>query len=252
MSEQALGILYLDSGDIIEAESRFKTASNIFLRTNYKVGIATVYNHFGQVQINKGRLQEALIWLEKSENASREVDKEQYIISLNKQGRVKALQQQWKEALSLFEQAIAIARQVPAYYQLTESLINLADTVEHLNQGDRVQQLLQEADNIATKENYLSLLGLIEYAKGYKKYRNRDYMQAFQHFVLYCEYMSQYNSTEFSTAVERVVDALLDIPKDVVPAIMHEMLTYWTTHQLDKTYPELMQAFEEIDTLMTL
>ncbi len=56
LSEQALGVIYLNAGDIVQAELHFKRAFDIFLRTNDKIGIATIYNHFGQVQINKGEL----------------------------------------------------------------------------------------------------------------------------------------------------------------------------------------------------
>ena len=141
LSEQALGVIYLNAGDIVEAESHFQKAYDIFLRANDKIGIATIYNHFGQVQINKGELVEALTWLKKSEEASRDIDAEQYIVSLNKQGRINTREQRWKESLPFFEQAIDIARQVPAYYQLTESLIDLANSYLSLNQPERVFQL---------------------------------------------------------------------------------------------------------------
>jgi tetratricopeptide (TPR) repeat protein len=252
LSEQALGIIYLNAGDIIEAEVHFKRAQDIYLRTNYKVGIATIYNHFGQVQINKGELVEALIWLKKAEEASREIDKEQYIISFNKQGRIKALQHAWQEALPLFEHAIAIARQVPAYYQLTENLIDLANAYLDLNQPEHVFQHLQEAEEIATRENYQSQLGEIERMRGEYYYQIDNYNTAFQHFALYCYHMALHNTTEFSVAVRRSTDSLMGVPKDVLPVVTQEMLNYWTSHHLEKTYPQLVNAFEELDELMVL
>jgi tetratricopeptide (TPR) repeat protein len=252
LSEQALGVIYLNAGDIIEAESRFKMAHDIFLRTNYKVGIATVYNHFGQVQINKGELAEALIWLKKSEEASREIDKEQYIVSFNKQGRIKALQQHWDDALPLFEQAIVIAREVPAYYQLTESLLDLAKSYLSLNQPERVFQYLQEAEEIATKENYQSQLGEIERMRGEYYYQMSDYNTAFQHFALYCHHMALHNTIEFSIAVRRSTDSLMGAPKEALSVVAQEMLNYWTSHHLEEDYPELVTAFEELDDLMVL
>jgi tetratricopeptide (TPR) repeat protein len=251
-SEQALGIINLKAGDIVEAEVHFKKAHDIFLRTNYKVGIATIYNHFGQVQINKGELAEALTWLKKSEEASREIDKEQYIVSFNKQGRIKVLQHAWKESLPLFEHAITIAREVPAYYLLTESLIDLADSYLSLNLPERVFQYLQEAEEIATKEHYLSLLGWIERTRGNYYYKIQDYDAAFQHFVLYCHHMALYNTTDFSIAVRFSTDNLMGVTKDVSPVITRQMLDYWTSHQLEENYPEFVNAFEEIDDLMVL
>jgi tetratricopeptide (TPR) repeat protein len=252
LSEQALGVIYLDAGDIVQAESHFKRAFDIFLRANDKRGIATVYNHFGQVHINKGELLEALAWLKKSEEASREIDKEQYIISLNKQGHTKALQQHWEESLPLFEQAIAIARQVPAYYQLTESQIELANSYLYLNQPVYVFQHLQEAEEVATRERYLSLLGLIERARGEYYYKIQDYDEAFQHFVQSCHHMALHNTIEFSIAVRLSTDSLMGVPKDVLPIVTRKMLDYWHSHQLEEDYPELVEAFREIDDLMVL
>ena len=252
LSEQALGVIYLNAGDIVEAESHFQRAYDIYLRTNYKVGIATIYNHFGQVQINKGDLAGALTWLKKSEDASSEIDKEQYIVSFNKQGRIKTLEHSWKESLPLFERAITIARQVPAYYQLTESLIGLANSYLYLNQPERVFQYLQEAEEIATREHYLSQLGLIERMRGEYYYKLPDYNTSFHHFVLYCHHMAQYNTIEFSTAVRSCTDALMSVPKDLLPVFTQEMLNYWTSHQLEGDYPELVNAFKELDDLMVL
>jgi tetratricopeptide (TPR) repeat protein len=252
LSEQALGVIYLNAGDIVEADLHFKRAYDIYLRTNYKVGIATIYNHFGQIHINKGDLGEALIWLKKSEEASREIDKEQYIVSFNRQGRIKALQQHWEESLPLFEHAITLARQVPAYYQLTENLIDLAKSYLSLNLPERVLQYLQEAEEIATKENYQSQLGEIERMRGEYYYQIPDYHTAFQHFALYCHYMALHNPTEFSIAVRRSTDSLMSVPKEVLPVVTQEMLNYWTSHQLESDYPELINALDELGDLMVL
>jgi tetratricopeptide (TPR) repeat protein len=171
---------------------------------------------------------------------------------LNKQGRICALQHKWKEAEAFFEKAIQEAQSVPDYYKQTESLIDLADTLEHLEQGERPQKLLQEAEDIATKENYLFLLGHIEKIRGQIDYGAGDYPMAFRHFVLHCHHMADYNFSEFSTAMQKVVDALLDVPKGEVPSLLEGLLTYWTTQQLNEKYPEFLQTFEEIHNLMVL
>jgi len=247
-----LGTIYLDAGNILEADQRFREAFDIFLRANYKAGMAIIYNRFGQVQLLKGELKSAREQFVKAQEASREVDKEQYINSLNKQGRVCVLQDKWEEGVTFFEKAVEEAQSVPDYYQQTESLIDLADALQYLKEGERAQKLLQEAENIATKENYVFLLGLLEKSRGQIYYGTRDYQRAFEHFVLYCHHMADYNFSAFSTAIQKVVDVLLDIPKGEVPVIVKELLTYWTTHQLNEEYPELVQTFEEIDNLMVL
>jgi tetratricopeptide (TPR) repeat protein len=246
----ALGRIYLDEGNIVAAEQHFKGAFDIFQRMNYKTGMIIIYNRFGQVQLLKGELGIAQEWFVKAQEASRDIGIDQHISSLNKQGRICASQQKWEEAASFFERAISIAQALPDYYQQTESLIDLANTLEHLKQENRVQHILQSAENIAIRENYLLLLGQIEYTRGELYYKDRQYKQAFDHFALYCHYMAQYNFVKFRKAVHEVVDILLRIPKDEVSAIVQEMLIYWKMHQLDQNYPELIQTLEEIDDLM--
>lgn len=142
--------------------------------------------------------------------------------------------------------------QVPAYYQLTESLIELADSYLSLDQPEHVFQHLQEAEEIATRESYPSLLGWIERTRGNYYDKIHDYNAAFHHFVLYCDHMAHYNTTQFSIAVRYSTDALMRVPKDVLPLITRNMLDYWHSHQLEEDYPELVEAFKEIDDLMVL
>jgi tetratricopeptide (TPR) repeat protein len=250
LSLLALGVIYMYAGDIIQAEQHFQAAFDIFLRVNYKAGIARIQNRLGHIQLLKGELESAREWFIQAQEASLEIEIEQYINSLNKQGRVYARQHEWAEAVTFFEQAIVTARRVPDYYQQTESLVDLADALGRLEQAERAQQPLQEAEDIATREEYVFLLGLIEQTRGEICYRAGDYMMAFQHFVLYCGHMAHYNSSEFSIAVRKLVDALLGVPKSDVPAIVQEVLTYWTSHQLDKDYPELIRAVEDAHDFM--
>ena len=83
-------------------------------------------------------------------------------------------------------------------------------------------------------------------------YIKGNHNTAFQHFVLYCDHMAHYNTIEFSIAVRRSTDALIGIPKDVLSVVTRQMLDYWHSHGLEKDYPELVEAFEEIDDLMVL
>jgi tetratricopeptide (TPR) repeat protein len=250
LSLHALGVIYLNANNITEAEKLFQEAFDIFLRVNYKTGIAIIYNRFGQTQLQKGDLAGAREWFVKAQEASRETDIEQYINSLNKQGRISALQEEWTEAADFFERAIEFARQVPDYYQETESLIDLADASDYLARKKQSQQFLQEAEDIAARENYPYLSGLIEKTRGEIDYRVKEYKAAFQHFVLYCQWMARYNNLELDIAVQKVIDALLGVPENMAPVFVQEMITYWKEQHLDQHYPALIQAFEEIDTLM--
>ncbi|HLG62599.1 MAG TPA: tetratricopeptide repeat protein [Ktedonosporobacter sp.] len=250
LSLDTLGRNYLDAGNIINAEQYFKEAFDIYLRANYKGGIATIYNRFGLVQLAKGELESAREWFARAQHASQEIDAEQYIDSLNQQGEICIQLQKKKEATVFFEQAITYARRAIDYYQQVENLIGLAKALDPLEQGERIQQVLQEAEDIATRESYFNLLGQIEQTRGEISYYSKEYSTAFLHFARYCHHMAIYNATEFKVAVRQVVDALLGIPTADVPLIAQELLTYWSTQQLDTKYPEFMLAFGEIDNLM--
>ena len=131
-------------------------------------------------------------------------------------------------------------------------MIDLADALQHLEQQERVLQILQEAQDIATRENYFKLLGRVEQMRGEACCSLKDYVTAFQHFALFCKYMAFYNASELSISIRKVIDVLLDVPKSEVPSIVQELLTYWKTHILDADYPELIEPFQEVDTLMVL
>lgn len=245
-----LGQIYLSDGNTTGAHFQFCEAFDIYLRTNYKAGIAVTYNLFGHIQLHKNDLEEARKWFIKAENAAQNIDIEQYISSLKEQGRICQLQQQWNEATAFFEEAISNARSASDYYQQTECLIHLATILNYSQKVEQMQQILREAEKIAHRENYFNLLGWIEFTRGDIIFNDKDYKTAFQHFALYCTYMAQYNSSEFKKAVQKLIDALLNVPKDAIPSIVQDLLAYWTSHKLDEEYPEFMNIKEVTDTLM--
>lgn len=252
LSLHDVGVIYLHAGNTIEAERCFREAFDIYLRVNYKTGIANIHNRFGQVQLQKGALESALEWFVQAQEQARELDTEQYINSLNKQGRVRALQHHWEEARAFFIEAIRVARQVPDYYQQTESLIDLAGILKQLGQDELVKQSLLEAEAIASEANYPSLLGRIESFRGERDYAARAYVEAFQHYVVYCRHMAQYNAAEYTVALQKVTDALLGIPRSEVPAIVEKITVYWKEEHLEQEYPNFIEVFENISELMNI
>lgn len=245
-----LGVIYLSAGNILEAERCFNEAYDIYLRANSKGNIALIYNRFGQVHLLKGELEQAGEWFEKAESVARDIEPEQYINSLNKQGNVCMLQHRWSEARRFFQQAIVQSDRVFDYYQQTESLIDLANIFRHEREEEHMEVTLQRAHEIASKENYYRLLGRIEQMRAEAAYSKQNYAAAFEHFALYCHDMALYNAIELSIAVRSITDALLGVPKAMVPTLVQELLDYWTTHQLNDKYPLLVQALEEVDELI--
>ena len=179
-----------------------------------------------------------------------EANIEYYIMSLSWQGRICMRRQQWAEAQSFFEQAMQRAQQVADNYQKVESLIYLAECLAAQNQETRSQQLLLEAEQNARERSYYELLGRIEFRRGETLYHLNEFRQAFQHFVAYCHYMTLYNYAEYSVAVRRVIDALIGVVGEDAEIILQEIALYWEKHQLNKEYPELIAACEEIRELL--
>jgi tetratricopeptide (TPR) repeat protein len=245
-----LGVIYLSAGNIAEADSRFHAAYDIYLRANAKGDIAAICHRFGQVQFERQNLNEALVWFIKAQQAAIEANVEFYIMSLIWQGRICMQQQMWTKAESFFEQAMQRAQQVVDNHQKVESLIYMAECLAAQNQKDRSQQLLLEAEHNARERSYYQLLGRIEYIRGESLYHLDELRQAFQHFVAYCHHMTRYNYAEYRVAVQRVIDALIGVIDKNAEIILKDIALYWEQNQLNKEYPELIAACEEVRELL--
>ncbi|GCF08431.1 tetratricopeptide repeat protein [Dictyobacter arantiisoli] len=264
LSLHTLGQIYLAAGNTVEAERALHAAQDIFVRNNYYIRFAMIYNRFGQVELQKNDLQKALQWFEQGEEAARGVDQEQYINSLNKQGRIylawgqQLLEEheheqavvQMKRAQKLFERAITEAALVPDYFQQTESLIDQGITARALGQLEQNTFYLQEAEELATNENYVALLGNIEKERAEIQYQQGQYEQAFQHFSHYCHHMAEYNQNEFINAIQRTIDALLGLPQAAMAAAVQVLLDYWQSQQLEETYPALIKRVTDLRNWM--
>jgi tetratricopeptide (TPR) repeat protein len=253
-SEQAIGLslgtmgmIYLDADNLALAEQVLREAFETYNRIGYKKGIAATYNRLGEVEMARGKLKEAKELLERAQATAKGVDTESLINSLNKQGRVLAQQKQWQEAVPFFQQAIELAHQTYDFYQQVESLIDLAEAYERL--GQQAAPLWQQAREISSHENYIYLLGRAERAKGDIDCAIGDYTAAFEHYLEYCHYAVQYNTIEYNRSVRKVSDTLLETPIEAIPAIVNSLISSWTSLGLEKDYPELVEACEEIRAL---
>jgi len=228
----------------------FTEAYDIYRRADAKREIAVVYHRFGQLQFARQNFNEALTWFVQAQQTAVEANVEYYIMSLSWQGRIYIRQQRWTEAQSFFEQAIERAQKVADNYQKVENLIYMAECLTAQNQEDRSQQLLAEAEQNAHERSYYDLLGQIEYRRGETLYHTQEFRKAFQHFVAYCYYMTRYNYSEYSIAVQRVIDALIGAIDKNAEAILKDIELYWEQHQLKKEYPELIVACEGVRELL--
>jgi tetratricopeptide (TPR) repeat protein len=261
LSLSTMGVIYLNTDDLVSAENAFREALEIFARAGHKKGIASMYIRFGQVEMNRGNLSQAIQWFEKGYYASRAIDMEAQINSLNKQGWVHVLQSVLEEStearqskliesIPFFEQAIELAREVFDYYQEAESLIDLADVLERLNRHGPSQQSLKEAEDIAKRYNYNLLLGIAEEFQGDLRYHAGDYSRAFEHFAASCRYMALYNPIRYNKALRKLLDTLLKTPRSELPAITTALVEYWSEQGLAEKFPELIKTCEEVSGLM--
>ncbi|GHO96554.1 hypothetical protein KSF_066020 [Reticulibacter mediterranei] len=241
-----LGNVYLDGSDISRADQCFREAYDIYLRANYQEGVATAYNCLGVAQMAVGQLDLASQWFEKAKIASIELNREQYIISLNSLGHIQKQQDNKDEAIMLFEKAITLSAEAHKSYQQAESFINLAEISIRMRQTERAEHALQEARIIATKGNYLRLLGKIEELEGIYHFVMNDYTIAFQHFSEYCHYMAQYNQQEYHAAVREITDRLLGLPGNQITTLSQQLIANWHSYGLEKDYPEFIHACNEI------
>jgi tetratricopeptide (TPR) repeat protein len=249
LSINALGVIYLSAGDIGEAEKCFREAYAIYERENDRASLVVTCNRLGQAELAKNELENARNWFERARASSQLIDAEQYINSLNKLGRIAILQNRLDEAIPLLDEAISYATQTFDNYQLVECLIDLARIFIQQDKVEQALQHLRQAEDVALRETYFQLLGTIEYRRGDIAYKAGAYEEAFQHFVLSCHHMTNFNDTEYSIAIRKVLDALLGIPRDKVPGIIQVLKIYWKEHGLEKRYPELLSACEEMDNL---
>jgi tetratricopeptide (TPR) repeat protein len=241
-----LGVIYLDAGNIIEAERYFLRAFDIYSRANYKTGIATIYGHFGHVELQKGNIEEAHSWFIKGELASTGINVEQYTNCLNKLGRICLAQDKIQEALSYLQRAIDSAQRVPDYFQLVESLVDMAKVRELMGQEGEAETLLQQAEELAKREKYENLYAYIELIRSEIALRQLRYREAFHHLEQYCYHNLQYNISGYRVAVRKLTDVLLTIPVSEQAIIVQQLIDSWTLRGLADRYPELIEACNEV------
>jgi tetratricopeptide (TPR) repeat protein len=252
ISLSRMGAAYFKLGDLVGAQKAFQKAHDIYVRNNYRTGIAEVYNRLGQIAMAGHELQIAAAWFDKAYNAALGIHSEPEINSLNKQGWIYVLQNQFTQAIPFLEKAILRAREVHDDYQQAESLIDLAATYARMGRYDDVLPLLTEAETITSEYNYYYLWGLIELERGDIASLLQKREEAFRHFAKSCYYMALYNPVEYEKAVRDIVSKLLVLPYSQISTVLQDLLTYWQTLPLGEKASPLIDALEEVQQLLGL
>jgi tetratricopeptide (TPR) repeat protein len=247
------GLVYLKMGDFTLAQQYAEAAFNVYERNKYLTGIAAIYNRFGQIDIGRMQLTQALEWFKRGYRASLGISAEEEINSLNKQGRVLILLDQVEKALPFFEQAIRRAQEVEDVYQRLESLLDLADAQYRLANKQAMRRNLELAEQAANVFGYHDLSGFIEKMYGEECYRLHQYQLAFQHFASYCYHTARFNSLEYEAAIRYTIDKLLELSTDQVATVREELQTYWTTFELEDSVSSLLiKSLKRTDLLLDI
>jgi len=250
----SIGVIYLREDDLVNAEQYFSRALDIFRRRRYQRGIALIHIRFGQIALARGNLQNAMESFTQGYREALGIDVEAEINSLNKQARVyiqegKLQKEKLREALPLLQKAIQRAEKVYDVYQQAESLIDLANTYELLNQGEDAFQALRQAEAISNEYKYYYLLGLASDFRGDNRYTTEKYHEAFKYYGDYCYYMALYNPVQYEKAVRKTTDLLVKIPKEEISAILDEFQARWKSRDLKEDSGLLVEALAEIRML---
>jgi tetratricopeptide (TPR) repeat protein len=247
-SHATLGYIYLCHGKDRNAEYHLKIAFDAFTRTNNKRGLAACNNRFGMIQMRSGKMDDALNSFKKAFEEATYIDEEAQITSLNKQGHIYALHEEYEKARSTFEQAVPLAIRVDDSYQEVESRIGLARTLANLKEYGPYSQQLERAATIAKQRSYNKLLGEIEKLQGEQSYQQKKYQDAFLHYAIFCHFMAEYNLFEYHEALRFLIGELLtmDDPGEVVKAL-RVLCSYWEEQQLANTHPEVLRVCDSVD-----
>jgi tetratricopeptide (TPR) repeat protein len=250
LSLSTLGHIYHNLGEVKEAEKAYQEAFDIYNSVGDKSAIAGAYNNLGRVWVQKGDLRKAREGFQQAARIATGVSLQSEIESYNQLGRLSLLQEQWEEAISFFEQAIAFSRQVGLDFQLAENLLYLADALDRA--GSPSDEQIKEAKRIARKNDYTYLLARAEEVQGNMYRRKQKYQSAFRHYRVACRYMALRGSLEFNRMLRKLNDALLEIPGNFLPGIIDSLLSYWYELGLDEKYPGLPETCREVNRHMLL
>ncbi len=255
LSQSTLALISLESGDLLQAERRFRHACECYAHVGDRTGLAATANRLGQVALAKGQLEEASAWFKQAEALVTSfeggvLDEEVFITSQSSQGRVAAEQGHWQEALTHWQCACEHARHVHDRYQLAASLCDLMEALSHLGRHEEAQAAWREARTIAEEGGYRRLLGQGEEVLGDLALAEQRVEEAFQHYVDSCAWMTQHNFLEYHKAQRRLLGRLLSLPLEQVPPTAHLVRESWRQRGLAEAYPELAQACEEILQLL--
>jgi tetratricopeptide (TPR) repeat protein len=250
LSLSTLGHIYHTLREVKEEEKAYQEAFDIYNRVGDKSAIADAYNCLGRVWVEKGDLKSARENYEQASRIASGVSRLTEIESYNQLGRVSLVQEKWEEAISSFEIAIELSRQLGLDFQLAENLLYYAEAHDRI--GLSWNEQIKEAKRIARNNDYTYLLARAGELQGDIYLRRKEYQSAVKHYRVACRYMTLRGFPEYNRTLRKLNDVLLEIPSNFLPGIIDSLLSYWYELGLDGKYPELLEVCREVSRHMLL
>lgn len=250
LSYNTLGHIYHTLGTLVDEERAYRDAFAIYNRLGDNDSIAHTHNNLGRVLVARGDFKGARAEFEQALRIAANVNHIATIESLNQQGRLCLLQEDWEQAMHFFDSAISISRQFHYRFQLAENLLYLADALDHLEQPSNEQ--IKEAKHIARENDYSYLLARAGEIQGDICFRRYEYQSAFKYYRVACRYMAQRSLSEFEKTIRKLNDQLLEVPSGFLPGVIDSLLSYWYELKLNEQYPQLLFVCREVSRNMLL
>lgn len=271
----SIGKIYYALKQIDKASASFEQARDNYEQSSYQHGVGAICYYSGLLALDRGELEEAKSLFKQAYDMAAPIYAEIEIMSLNKQGLIWFLRQEYDEASELLSRALARAREINDFYQQAEVSFNLATMLLNLPPfrqkapapaagaqdrekmhflADQAERLLVEAERLAKRYHYYQLLGWIMKAYGDILWRQQNYPEACRFYMDYCETMARYNDEEYSNARRfTLAEAWIGLSSDVKRDIYRQIEEEWPLRDLPEERDALMlHELDEVRLFMDL
>jgi tetratricopeptide (TPR) repeat protein len=214
------GMVYTYRRDFATALQYITEAQDEAERLRHKQRIARIYTIRGDLELAKENYAGARLWFEKSYHTSLLVNKEMEIRSLYKQAIADVYLQKWEAAeeslKKVRDRAVEMNNQ---YWEVKAQLLQI-DVLHDRGRDLDAERLYQEVlSQIKPLKSYYRLFGDAERKLALTYYSELKYVEAFEHFGRFCEYLAQCTLKELVASVNETATYLLELRSAEIPAL---------------------------------
>ena len=245
LSLTALGLVYFDREEVIEAEKYYREAFEIYSRTANRRGIASIYNRLSEIKLLRGDWEQALSLSDYAYAISSGVFVEIQMNSLYLKGLIFESQKKISDSKEAFLTSLEYCKKIGEGYFQVKNLIGLASL--EIQTDKTSLEYLSVAEKIVYENNYNVFIGEIEFLRGEYELSVDNVRQAFRHFGAACRNIALHNEIQYPKALRKITDLLLDLPKPILASTADMLISYWIDHKMDTKYPEFVEACSEVN-----